>query len=594
MKINMKIAVLQLCLLFTTSILYAQRNPDWTEYNRRVNQYPESEYLVGFYSESNVAVADQTLFDRMSANARKQLIESIQVSLKSTSTSQIINENQRTQEYFKNTTLSLAKADIVGLQYLTHYDRKNKIAYGFAYAKRSEVIAYYRKLIDSKVDEVAQKIKAAENFESNADKRAALRSYYECLPLFKQIEDAQFILMVLDKATLFLKIDQVYVHKISVKNGLSKLLNSKDLTLDEVAFFLAYGLKAQTEDMPAVISTRKISYAETDLLSDFSEQFQGVFEQNLIATAGVQVSQGARLPVLSGTYWEEGDMLKIIVTLKDPQGKSVSSNEAFLSKSFLESRSIAYLPEALKKILMLSSIEVKATNPLIEAKMNQKIPTPLEVTVQYKGQPLDNVPITFAYADGKNTVCSTVKTDRQGIAKCPMSKPISDKKIQVINATLDLAAWVGLSSGSTLIEKTAREQTIPFARFTLKVSGLAVFIEAEEKNLGQPLDIRIIEPTVKEMLSQRGFIFLQDPSKADLTVSIQAASREGSTYQSSIFFSFVDATVSVLDMATGEEIYKKVFADKKGGAGNYKTAGIKAYKEIAEQVSKEISEILSR
>jgi hypothetical protein len=583
-----------LFLIICANAVFAQRNPDWTEYDRRQSLYPENEYLVGFYSETNIAQADQILFERMSSAARKQLIESIQVSLKSTSTSQIINENQKTQEYFKNTTLSLAKADIVGLQYLTHYDRKNKTAYGFAYAKRSEVIAYYRKLIDSKVDELSQKTKSAQSFLANSDRRPALKSLYECVPLFTEIEDAQFILMVLDKATLFLKIEESYRLKTEVKAELSKLLNSKDLTLDEVAFFLAYGLKVQTQVLPASLSTQKISYQDTDLLSDFSQQFQSVFEQNLIASAGIQVDQNSKLASISGTYWEEGNMLKLIVTMSDAKGKSLSSAEVFLPKSFLDQKSIAYLPEALKKIAMLSEIEIKALNPLIEAKMNQKIGKPLEVVVLYKGQALDNVPITFSYPDGKNVVCQSVKTDKQGSAKCSMARPLNDKKMQIINATLDLAAWVGLAPNSALIEKTGRQQTIPFARFTLKVSGLSVFMESDERNLGQPLDIKIIEPTLKEMLSQRGFVFLQDPSLADLTVSISAASREGGNYQNSIYFSFVDATVSVLDMSTGEEVYKKVFVDKKGGAGNYKTAGVKAYKEIAEQVSKEMAEILSK
>ncbi len=590
----MKKILLGLMGMVVVGFCAAQKNPDWTDYRKRTAQYPESEYLVGYYSESNVAAANQALYERMATTARKQLIESIQVSLKSVSTSEIINQNQRTQEYFKNSTLSLAKADIVGLQYQTHYDKKNKTAYGFAYAKRSEVIAYYRKLIDTKTEAIQQKIIEAQTFESATDRRSALRSYYECVPMFKEIEDAQFILMVLDKATLFLKIEQVHKLKLDVKSGISKLLNSKDLTLDEVAFFLAYGLKIQIESLPSAVSASRLTYGETGLLSDFSEQFQGVFEQNLIKTAGFSLANTPKSATVSGTYWEEGNMLKIIAVLRDPEGKSLASNEAYLPKSFLDALGISYLPDALRKIAMLPAIEVRAEKALIEAKMNQKIPTPLEVVVIYNGQPIENVPITFAYPDGSRIVCAKVKTDKEGRAKCALDKPLTDKKIQVINATLDLAAWVGVAPEATIIEKTAREKTIPFARFTLKVSGLSVYMEADEKNLGQPLEVKIIEPSLKEMLSQRGFVFLNDPSKADITVSIQASSREGGSYESSIFFSYVDATVSVLDMATGQEIYKKVFADKKGGGGNFRTAGMKAFKEIADQVSKEIAEVLTK
>ncbi|MEM1137177.1 MAG: hypothetical protein AAGI07_15165, partial [Bacteroidota bacterium] len=114
-----------------------------------------------------------------------------------------------------------------------------------------------------------------------------------------------------------------------------------------------------------------------------------------------------------------------------------------------------------------------------------------------------------------------------------------------------------------------------------------MFISTSETNMGRQLTIPFIEPSLKELLSNNGFAFTGDMSQADFSVDIKANARSGNSYEG-LFFSFADATVSVIDLSSGMEVYKGSFKDIKGGSVNYERAGIAALKKIAKQVSTEM------
>ncbi|MBT31447.1 MAG: hypothetical protein CMO01_17465, partial [Thalassobius sp.] len=179
------------------SIMVQAQQPDWTDYYQREAQYPERMFLTGFASQGNVQQDSKELFDILTEVARKQLIESIQVKIKSVAELNIQNVNSNTYEEFKQNSVSLAEANIVGLKFETYYDKRNKEAFAFAYARKSEVITYYENLIKSNLSKIQQfQNEAAQSISSN-DNKEALKSLFSCNSLFRELEESRLILTAL-------------------------------------------------------------------------------------------------------------------------------------------------------------------------------------------------------------------------------------------------------------------------------------------------------------------------------------------------------------------------------------------------------------
>ena len=108
--------------------------PDWLNYHTRKASYADSKYYQGFVSrnyskeDSQLEVENQLL-----SSARIRLAESIHISIKSETTSNLSNVNSKSVEAFERK--SVTKTDLIasGLESKTYFDRRKRIAYGFVY-----------------------------------------------------------------------------------------------------------------------------------------------------------------------------------------------------------------------------------------------------------------------------------------------------------------------------------------------------------------------------------------------------------------------------------------------------------------------------
>jgi hypothetical protein len=143
-----------------------------------------------------------------------------------------------------------------------------------------------------------------------------------------------------------------------------------------------------------------------------------------------------------------------------------------------------------------------------------------------------------------------------------------------------LQAEKSLALKSALASATARMQ-----------SAITVCVQSDEANFGQR--VRLLEPKLKAALSQRGCSYTSNPDKADWLLTISAATRQGREVEG-IYFSFLDATVSLVERSTGKEIYSNNFTDLKGGGLDYETAGRKAYDSSLQQIADAITSSLEK
>lgn len=133
---------------------------------------------------------------------------------------------------------------------------------------------------------------------------------------------------------------------------------------------------------------------------------------------------------------------------------------------------------------------------------------------------------------------------------------------------------------STIIQAISRLQ-----------SAIIVYVQSKETNFGQ--QVNILAPKLKAELSSHGCSFTPSPQKADWTLTIKASTRKGNIVEG-IYFSFLDAEISLVENRTGKEIYSNNFTNLKGGALDFDSAGRKAYDAGLTQITNEIVKSLEK
>jgi hypothetical protein len=239
---------------------------------------------------------------------------------------------------------------------------------------------------------------------------------------------------------------------------------------------------------------------------------------------------------------------------------------------------------------LLGRIEITAIGGERDVKVGRPLKAPLELKAALGGAgapPAPDLPFRFAFTRGAGDHVDRVRTDHQGIARCAVQKITAADRIQIVEATLDLLALAGGEQTPPVVRTVLSSFTPPGARFVLNVSGVDVCVDAEESVFGKPLEQKRIEPQVKSELAARNFSFVADRSRASLLVTIRADARKG-TETFGLAFAFASATVSVLDLETGQEVYKSAINEVKEGSDSFDKAAFKAMDTLARRIVGEV------
>ncbi len=245
---------------------------------------------------------------------------------------------------------------------------------------------------------------------------------------------------------------------------------------------------------------------------------------------------------------------------------------------------------------LLSNIKLKAQNGKLNGKIGQPLSEELSIYATYEESNsvgIDNLPVEFSFVRGSGNLVNLTKTDSRGVAKSKVSKISAHDKIQIVKAELDISNYIKLDSTSQYIKNTVENFSVPSTKFILTISGLSAYVEVSEINLGKEMDVLYVEPKLKDTLTEAGFSFTGDISEADVLITIKGSSRMGAEIYGQ-YTAFADLTVSVVDMNSGDEVYKNVLQNVKGIHLSYDKAGLKAFENMANEVSeKMVPEIVS-
>ena len=359
MKTNINSLAIILILIFISLVSQSQV-PAWTSLESQEQLYPDGQFLKGFAFQVVGKNDNQQEIQNILLNSAKtQLIESISISIRTEATLNTEVRNNKAQEIFKQASTSTSRADLAGLKTFQYYDPKKKTAYALVVAKVSDVLESNRKALASESELLAGKIESGNKYSRSNDRENAVKTYYSCFPILRQMEAQLSLLLALSNES---SLDKYAELEDQVNRGISELKSSVHATLDEVCFFIADGLKQQLPQQYAgyAIFPGGFTYMNSLMGSEFSERLLAGLETKL-SREGLTVLQSAASPgksgnqlLISGTYWAEGKNLKIIVNLSDPSsGKTLASIEDFLPLSWLAEQNIQYIPANLQSAITL-------------------------------------------------------------------------------------------------------------------------------------------------------------------------------------------------------------------------------------------------
>ena len=364
-------------LLFTL-VHGAFAQPDWVKSLGTSARYSDAYYLTGFGMDKMGKDKNRAeSMARAHEHAKANLIQRVRVTIQSTIDSRTEEVGKTLSSYFSSATHSSAALEIQGLSLESYYDEREGISYALAYASRQALHAVYNEKAEQLRKEINGHFEAGRNYEERGERTKALDEFLACFPLFRQLEEAQAILSVvqasrmeaLNELDAVVKKDEVSIAE--VRKAAQRLIQRPLGSVEDLAWYLAYCLGEQLDARDVPILVTPLTYQDTRMASPFSRYLKHVLESKVREVARwmpvqqVDVSQprtrdvareaaqssGAQY-VLRGSYWEQSSDLKFIVTVQRvADGRTVASAEAVLDSAVLKRSGQSLKPENFLKAL---------------------------------------------------------------------------------------------------------------------------------------------------------------------------------------------------------------------------------------------------
>lgn len=345
--------------LFISFLSASAEEPEWVSRSGKSPAFPETQFLTGYGAASaGSGISKEQAEQSALENARKNLIEKISISITSVTTAKTEEAGDKYSSFFNSAVQSASNLDIQGLGSERYYN--NNIAYAFVYVKREALQSTYQQKINSLKNELESKLKIAKSLETQNKATPALNEYLSCMPVVRRLEEAQTIFAFVKLSNTLTELEKSAsaneITSASIREAISKLTQKPITSIDDLAWYLAFQLKEQVERKnqaaPAIFVT-PLFFQDTKMGSSFSRYFNQVLEQKIGEAAQWNVVQANAPMILTGSYWEQPEKIKFIVTVRTVnEGKILASAEASVDAKVIASTGKNLKPENIQSALL--------------------------------------------------------------------------------------------------------------------------------------------------------------------------------------------------------------------------------------------------
>lgn len=570
---------------------FAQKDaPYWLDPYERTSKFPNDKFIVGLTSE--LVGKNQSLtntYKQLNQLARNQIIESIHVNVKSTTEMNISIVNTESTQLLDQNSVSISKAELVGLKFENYYNKKKKTAFSFSYVSIQDLIEFNLDIIKTNTVAIDNNIAIANASISNGNKEKAIDLLFESQIKLKEINQAAVILMALDQDDQidFNKIGQM---KLDVAQGTNDFFNKGSLNVHELASFYAYGLQLQIGDAGIAVCKGKIDYENSGKESKFSTEFNKRILNKLSDLESVKIAEDGCDFTFEGTFNLANENIVMVANFVDAKGKvSATVNNKFPYQS-VNFGDLTFLPENFEYIKDLSTIKLNAEQSSYIIKKVELFKHPINVTPMLNDVSLIDMPVKFTIMRDEEVEFETsIASGKKGVAQLVLNtEQIKQSGELIINTSIDVPQLLDIAPNADFVKKLTVEYPLQSLQIKTEVLAPTVYVTSTELSLGEPMGINILAPSVKNTLVELDFKFLESAEGADYIIEIESSTRKGQANQYA-YFSYLDATVSMKRTDTGKEIYKSSLTSVKGSGANFSLASAKAYEKAKKTVGNDLS-----
>ena len=331
--------------------------PDWVKNFDSSEKYPVNLYLTGF----GVATGDVSEATEIAQESAKgEISRTIVASIKSLiSAVKEEKSEQYSQELSSILQSSTSLQDIMGLQgdKFVEGDKGNSTVYAVVYASRDDLKSIYSQERQDLIQQINEIITDAQSYESKSETMDAVSKYLSLYPLYERQKKAKMVLLAVSESNsikdAFDEMDAAtqgtipLMNQAEVANKIDQILSESLSSLSDVARAVVMRLAKQITMPTGKILVVPLTYQDTKMGSSYASHFKAELEDQIVQLANWKVAEqaqsfspkssqimrdlakgsGAEL-LLSGTYWENGDEVKIIVNICDiNSGKLLAGTE---------------------------------------------------------------------------------------------------------------------------------------------------------------------------------------------------------------------------------------------------------------------------
>ena len=348
-----KVFFIASCFIF---IAWVQERPAWINPKQREVRFPQDQYFVGYSSYYFNRKEDlNKVGQRVKNLARASLCETIQVSIKSTSTNELQSLDGISFENYNKSVVTTSSLDARGLKTEHFIDSKKGIAYAISYVTKKELIDGYSKELTSRLESIGLRLRNAANVERIKENYL---TYLEVLSELDGLKPVQSILRKLEAA------DQSNLwnaYFLVTNERLESLRQAEDLTLAGASQLLSARILEKLEENVGSVTIQNFTYKGSTLGSDFSGRLKYLLTEDF-ESAGIEVIESAAggRYILVGSYWPDNEKIQVSAEVKEVDGyepvRIVASTTVFISKQPILEEGIAVEPHNYEEAHQISQL----------------------------------------------------------------------------------------------------------------------------------------------------------------------------------------------------------------------------------------------
>jgi hypothetical protein len=205
-------------------------------------------------------------------------------------------------------------------------------------------------------------------------------------------------------------------------------------------------------------------------------------------------------------------------------------------------------------------------------------------------------PLKARFSAGAGVISPSFTTGGSGQAQMLLSSITSKAAKQSIAITTDIDLLIPQHVDAQQVGLLLSGLQLPQKELYFQIQKPVVYLESVEKMLGTPAGGLQLSNKIKQILSEEGFSLGRIKDKADLWIEVVADTQEGKS-SGSIFVTYFDLNIYVIDQQSGVEIHHAGINRLKAYSLNYERSSQSGYEKALEVLENEtmpqlIAEIL--